>query len=571
MRKKIAALPIIIALMGLYAELCFTSPDHIAIWKLYLKDLSTFLKLGFIEDHRLFEDINYYNVSFYALLLTGGIIHLISRKESRLIRFVLSVILLSKAIALFFTVIYIPFNLSRMAEHFNWAIVLAYMLWHLLCIWVCWSILDYYRKNTEIAVVTKTYGDTEQSIITESLRRQRFMNFVVDSIVFIIVFFPILKEIILIEAVQEFLGPLQNTLGQRLVLYFICAIMQIMYYMLFEGIFQATPGKLLTETRVVTDNGGRPVFGKLFTRTISRYVPFESLSVLFSRGWHDDWSDTYVVQEKREGVHGGYYFLLIPLFLFLGIAGYLGLESYKKHQTEQRDIEQFEDTRDRIEESLGKLTIDHVITISTGYGSPVYLKPETIYKDSIDFVYTDSRHLSAFDDERRELENTLLDPEGLLDRITLTKKELSEAILKEYDPDIKKEYSLIGTIDLLKDGNLYHIVNVEQWYAPSLSLDNDIYSPTSDGNTIAMSFKNVGWPAEIVKIENKGDKVKWPALPLELNSSDYMKNTQILGTGEDIENIDTDFSVKDELGRIQVYNVKGEAIGKDGLKMTRVK
>lgn len=293
--------------------------------------------------------------------------------------------------------------------------------------------------------------------------------------------------------------------------------------------------------------------------------------MLFSRGWHDDWSDTYVVQEKRQGVHGGYYFLLIPLFLFLGIGGFLGIESYKKHLLHKQEKEQFEETRDRLEQSLGKLTTDHVITISTGYGSPIYLKPETIYKDSIDFAYTDSRHLSAFDDERRELENTLLDPEGLLDRVTLTQKELSEAILREYDPALKKEYSLIGTIDLLKDGNLYYIVNIEQWYAPSLSLDDDIYSPTSDGKTIAMSFKNAGWPAEIVKIENKGDEVKWPALPLELNSSDYMKNTQILGKGDNVENVDTDFYIKDELGRIQVYNVKGEAIGQGRLKMTRKK
>jgi uncharacterized RDD family membrane protein YckC len=77
--------------------------------------------------------------------------------------------------------------------------------------------------------------------------------------------------------------------------------MMIGYYLFFEGIFGATPGKLITKTRVVRIDGGKPRFGQIVGRTLSRFVPFEPFSFLSnnSLGWHDRWSGTRVVKVPR--------------------------------------------------------------------------------------------------------------------------------------------------------------------------------------------------------------------------------------------------------------------------------
>ncbi|MES2672479.1 MAG: RDD family protein [Pseudomonadota bacterium] len=73
------------------------------------------------------------------------------------------------------------------------------------------------------------------------------------------------------------------------------------YYIAMEGFFGFTVGKLITGTRVVTEDGGRPRWGQIVGRSFARLIPFEPLSVLFSnrkqrRGWHDSLPKTYVVR-----------------------------------------------------------------------------------------------------------------------------------------------------------------------------------------------------------------------------------------------------------------------------------
>jgi uncharacterized RDD family membrane protein YckC len=57
-------------------------------------------------------------------------------------------------------------------------------------------------------------------------------------------------------------------------------------------------GKLITGTIVVNENGGLPITQDFLKRNFSRIVPFDALSFLGSRGWHDSWSDTRVVKRK---------------------------------------------------------------------------------------------------------------------------------------------------------------------------------------------------------------------------------------------------------------------------------
>lgn len=72
-----------------------------------------------------------------------------------------------------------------------------------------------------------------------------------------------------------------------------------LYYALTEYFLGGTFGKLICGYTVIDEYASRISFGKSLLRTISRYVPFEALSCLGDRGWHDTWSKTYVVKRKE--------------------------------------------------------------------------------------------------------------------------------------------------------------------------------------------------------------------------------------------------------------------------------
>jgi uncharacterized RDD family membrane protein YckC len=71
----------------------------------------------------------------------------------------------------------------------------------------------------------------------------------------------------------------------------------VVYYLLLEGIFNTSPGKCITNTVIVNENGERPRFSQIAGRTFARLIPFEAFSFFGAgaRGWHDTLSNTYVV------------------------------------------------------------------------------------------------------------------------------------------------------------------------------------------------------------------------------------------------------------------------------------
>jgi len=82
--------------------------------------------------------------------------------------------------------------------------------------------------------------------------------------------------------------------------FFVGIAMTMIYYILMEGFFGRSLGKLMTGTIVVNENGLKPGFGTIFKRTLCRSIPFDAFSFLGSSGigWHDSISDTYVVNKQ---------------------------------------------------------------------------------------------------------------------------------------------------------------------------------------------------------------------------------------------------------------------------------
>ncbi len=149
----------------------------------------------------------------------------------------------------------------------------------------------------------KTVLEKEVFLRTRKVRTvssgTRFGHYFIDIVLILIVTIP-LQLYFTTKNIDPYTGfpksqtvaDLANVFG--LAFYFL-------FYFLFELKYQKTPGKFVTNTYVVNEYGNPPNKEELFKRTLIRFVPFEPFSCLDSEslGWHDRWSDTFVVDQKE--------------------------------------------------------------------------------------------------------------------------------------------------------------------------------------------------------------------------------------------------------------------------------
>lgn len=128
---------------------------------------------------------------------------------------------------------------------------------------------------------------------------KRFANFIIDRL-FIMgmgaVFGAALGALWMTFSPDNFLE-LELFLDNRLAQYVLGIFLGLLYYAFFEGITGRSIGKYFTKTKVVDENGEKPTFNAIFTRSLCRFIPFEAFSFLGNEpiGWHDSLSKTRVV------------------------------------------------------------------------------------------------------------------------------------------------------------------------------------------------------------------------------------------------------------------------------------
>ncbi len=123
----------------------------------------------------------------------------------------------------------------------------------------------------------------------------RFINFVVDYIIIFLIQYLVLDYIIY----SDFKHKIMAAFNYELFLWLLSIILYLAYYVSLEYFTMGrTIGKFITGTMVVNENGNLPNSNDFLKRNFSRIVPFDALSFLGSRGWHDSWSDTKVVKRK---------------------------------------------------------------------------------------------------------------------------------------------------------------------------------------------------------------------------------------------------------------------------------
>jgi uncharacterized RDD family membrane protein YckC len=124
-------------------------------------------------------------------------------------------------------------------------------------------------------------------------KETRFGNYVIDSIGFI--------SILIIHAfILDGLLHIIPAAGSPLLAFYFL-FLYFGYYFLFEYFFNKTPGKFLTKTIVIDENDNKPSAKAIALRSVSRLIPFDNLSFLFSnKGWHDDLSKTKVIYVHKK-------------------------------------------------------------------------------------------------------------------------------------------------------------------------------------------------------------------------------------------------------------------------------
>jgi len=127
----------------------------------------------------------------------------------------------------------------------------------------------------------------------------RLLNYIIDTVAFLGI--ANLLYVILLLLDNFFGGYYTSSAkpGWVILSFFIFA--WLLCYFTFEAIFQRTPGKYLTGTKVVTFAGNKPPVKTIFIRTICRLNPFDGYSFKNATGGccHDLWSRTVVVNVRK--------------------------------------------------------------------------------------------------------------------------------------------------------------------------------------------------------------------------------------------------------------------------------
>jgi uncharacterized RDD family membrane protein YckC len=126
----------------------------------------------------------------------------------------------------------------------------------------------------------------------------RFGHFIIDRIIFYIFTWIFGIALGLLLAITGATDVIRAEYFNLTVTLFTYIFLYPLYYFVFEASMQSSPGKLIMGRVVVNEYGEKPALNQILARSFSRIVPFEPFSCFSTLGWHDTWSDTYVLRKK---------------------------------------------------------------------------------------------------------------------------------------------------------------------------------------------------------------------------------------------------------------------------------
>lgn len=574
-QEKIAWFSIVIAILGIFIpmltidyntaskEMVYTigfikyifQSIHLTIFN--LEDFYTF-KLG--TGDGMYMHYNLLNAFFYVLLILGAVFYLRSKaKETRLLRFVYSVIFITKVSSFILGL----FSIVLMENTTNSLGVFLYVLWFMDYVvmafyaYLAFSILKYIEMGKTFETIERTYETHTSVTLVEAGRWRRFFHLIMDDFIMILVFSASFEFFIRTEKLQTFVSALQNGLGDRVAFIIIFAFFRVFYYAIFESVLGVTAAKTLSETRVADEEGNKPAVSAVLKRTFLRLVPFEALTFFTPSGLHDKWSETYVIKEQRTGVSGAWYLLIVPVTIVVGLLIAFGIYKYDSIQAERKQQAIAQQNKEIFVGKLKSLTTNdfiHLEPLEYSY-SDIYLKTEEIKPDEITFTILDAKK----DYSHIKINGTILNEYNVpnfLEKIYAIEKESAKKVTiskgqleKAIELNAGYSYSNQDTENALNigDGKKYSIKSIETYFMPRLTLI-DNYSNDKIKNVIVT---NEGWKAELIKISNAQLYSGQPPIPL-------YKQSQAVITIPQAENYKFQITIKDTLGRIFSYEISKE-------------
>lgn len=240
-------------------------------------------------------------IAFELLFLLGGLLYLNKGKKMRILRFVFSVILLSKTLNLLTSFVYIPIDAANENLVTGLLFFLYYRVADAAWIYLSFRVLKYMNGTRELEVIsTEEFSAAVPASYVASSKGTRMLHLVIDTIMMVLIFSGPMSTLLQSSIFGELFTSLVATLGPDAFATILLSFVTPVYYIFFEVIVQASPAKFLTETRVLTINGKPIDFPTAIARTLCRWIPFDAFSFLFSaNGWHDRFSGTAVIQEKE--------------------------------------------------------------------------------------------------------------------------------------------------------------------------------------------------------------------------------------------------------------------------------
>lgn len=146
-------------------------------------------------------------------------------------------------------------------------------------------------------------SDIEQDILSEPASvGARFANFIIDFIFHYAIIIGLLFVVLFTKTDEELESNLLTSESgwQVLFQYFFFYGIFIGTYTLMEGATNGkTLGKFITRTHAVRTDGAKLTWKDAFMRSLCRIVPFEAFSGFGGNPWHDRWTNTQVIKDRK--------------------------------------------------------------------------------------------------------------------------------------------------------------------------------------------------------------------------------------------------------------------------------
>ena len=133
----------------------------------------------------------------------------------------------------------------------------------------------------------------------------RFVNYLVDMIVFYAVFFisMFLLGIIAVSAGGdgEAFALFLNSITGKIIIWLSTFAMLVLVYTFIEGVTKGRSlGKLITSTIALREDGAAISWKDALMRSLCRCIPFETFSGFSGYPWHDKLTKTMVVKKQAQ-------------------------------------------------------------------------------------------------------------------------------------------------------------------------------------------------------------------------------------------------------------------------------